>query len=75
MTPPDRHFSYGDYLHHGMQFGLILVVFLLAGWWLDSKFHWSPVCTISGVFLGAAAGLYSLYQHLFGQSRPPADSE
>ena len=71
MSPPDDEFHYGECLHHGFQFGFVVLAFLLIGWWLDTKLGTSPVALIICVFFGAAAGLYSLYQHLFGKASAP----
>jgi ATP synthase protein I len=54
----------GDYLGVGFQFGASIVFFLLVGQWLDRRLGTDPWLLLLGVFVGAAAGFYSLYRQL-----------
>lgn len=49
---------------HGLTLALSMGLFLLAGWWLDGRVGTMPLFTILGALLGAAAGFYSMLQHL-----------
>jgi F0F1-type ATP synthase assembly protein I len=49
---------------HGMTLAVSTGLFLLIGWWVDGKLGTTPVLTILGALLGAAAGFYSILQHL-----------
>ena len=73
-SPDSTRPDYGEYIHHGLRVAFILLAFLGIGWWVDVRLGSSPVCTILGVFLGAAAGFYSLYLHLFGGPKSPGSS-
>ena len=53
----------------GLQFTAILVLSSFAGMWLDRKVGTSPWLLIFMVFLGAAAGFYSLYHKLMKGQR------
>ncbi len=53
----------------GVQFALSILVFLFLGQWLDRKLGTSPLLLILGVFLGAAAGFYSMYRRLMADQR------
>ena len=46
------------YLGLGMQLSVTVAVFAGIGWWLDSKYGWSPYGLLSLGSLGVAAGLY-----------------
>jgi F0F1-type ATP synthase assembly protein I len=48
----------------GVQFAATLVVFAFLGIWLDKRFGSSPWFVLVCVFVGAAAGFYSLYRKL-----------
>lgn len=48
----------------GLQFALSIVLFLLAGQWLDRRLGTEPWLLILGVLVGAVAGFYSLYRQL-----------
>jgi len=48
----------------GLQFALTIVVFMFAGIWLDRTLHTSPWFVLVCVFVGAAAGFYSIYRKL-----------
>ncbi len=50
----------------GLQFALTIVVFAFAGIWLDKRLGTSPWMVILGVFIGAAAGFFSIYRQLMG---------
>ena len=49
---------------HGLTLALSTGLFLLAGWWVDGRLGTTPLLTIIGAMTGAAAGFYSLIQHL-----------
>jgi len=58
----------------GIQFAVLIVVFLYIGKWLDQKFGTSPLLLIVGVFVGAGAGFYGMYRALMAAmnvKRPP----
>lgn len=61
----------GRYAHLGFQLAMSMGLFLLAGWWLDGKAGTTPLLTILGAMLGAAAGFYSIVHQLLGRSRDP----
>lgn len=48
----------------GLQFALAIVVFMFAGIWLDKRLGTSPWLVIVCVFVGAAAGFFSIYRKL-----------
>lgn len=53
----------------GVQFAVILVVAIFAGMWLDRNLGTSPWMLIVLVFVGAAAGFYSMYHKLMKGQR------
>ncbi len=55
----------------GMQFALTILVFVAAGVWLDKRLGSSPWLVILFVFLGAAAGFFSMYRKLIVGQREP----
>lgn len=54
----------GRYLGVGLQFAGSIVLFLFVGQWLDRRLGTEPWLLLLGVFVGAAAGFYSLYRQL-----------
>ena len=54
---------------HGLTWALSVLLFLLAGWWLDGKAGTTPLFMILGAFVGAGAGFYSIYHHIVEESR------
>jgi F0F1-type ATP synthase assembly protein I len=66
--PEPRHTpttpSGAEYAGAGLQLALTLVVFMFLGLWLDKRLGSSPWFVIICVFIGAAAGFYSLYRKL-----------
>ena len=48
----------------GLQLAGAVVLFLLAGQWVDEKLGTTPLLTLIGALGGAAAGFYSLYRNL-----------
>jgi F0F1-type ATP synthase assembly protein I len=48
----------------GLQFAVTLVVFSLAGVWLDRKLGTSPWLTVALVFLGGGFGFWSMYRRV-----------
>jgi F0F1-type ATP synthase assembly protein I len=53
----------------GLQFALTIVVFMFAGIWLDRTLHTSPWFVLVCVFVGAAAGFFSIYRKLTSAQR------
>jgi ATP synthase protein I len=58
-----------QYAGVGIQFAASIVIFLLAGRWLDGRLGTDPWLMILGVFTGASAGFYSMYRQLVLQPR------
>jgi F0F1-type ATP synthase assembly protein I len=61
--------SGAEFATAGIQFTAILVVASFAGMWVDKQLGTSPWILIVLVFLGAAAGFYSLYHKLMKGQR------
>lgn len=61
--------SGGEFAGVGLQFALTIVVFMFAGIWLDKRLHTSPWLVIVCVFVGAAAGFFSIYRKLMAAQR------
>jgi len=55
----------------GLQFAITLVVFSLAGIWLDGRLGSSPWLTIALVFLGAGLGFWSMYRRVVRKPGAP----
>ena len=62
----------GRYAHLGFQLALSIGLFLFGGWWLDGKVGTTPLFTIVGAMVGAAAGFYSIVHQLMGALRKKA---
>jgi len=50
------------YSYVGIFFGVAVVIGLLAGHWLDGRWHTEPWLTLAGVLIGVAAGFRELYR-------------
>lgn len=59
----------------GLTLALATGLFLWVGWWLDNRLGTVPVFTVLGAFVGAAAGLYSLYHHVVLEPRRQRERE
>jgi F0F1-type ATP synthase assembly protein I len=53
----------------GLQFAISVILFLLAGQWIDRKFGTAPLFLMVFVFVGAGASFYSIYRRLMAQQR------
>ena len=53
----------------GLQFAISVILFLLAGQWLDKKLGTAPLFLMIFVFVGAGASFYSIYRKLMEQQR------
>ena len=58
--------SGAEFAGMGLQLGLTFALFALLGQWLDRRFGTSPWLLLLLVFIGAAAGLYSVYRRVIG---------
>lgn len=54
-----------EYAGLGLQLGMAIALFAFLGWWLDERLGTSPWLLILLVFVGAAAGFYSVYRRVF----------
>ena len=65
--------SASEFAGVGLQFAASIIVFLLAGQWLDRRLGTAPWLLIVGVFFGAGGGFYSMYRKLMAaQAREDA---
>lgn len=62
----------GKYAGFGVQFAIAVLLFLYAGNWVDQKLGSSPLFLVLGVFVGAGASFYSIYQRLMTDQRDAA---
>lgn len=53
----------------GLQFAISILLFLLAGQWIDRKLGTEPLFLIVFVFGGAGASFFSIYRKLMEQQR------
>ncbi|MDQ3696936.1 MAG: AtpZ/AtpI family protein [Gemmatimonadota bacterium] len=60
--------SVGAYAGLGFQFAAAIILFLFAGQWLDRRLG-TEWFAIIGMFVGAAAGFYSMYRRLMADQR------
>jgi F0F1-type ATP synthase assembly protein I len=58
----------GRFTGFGLAWALSVLVFLLAGYWLDGRLGTLPWLTILGAFVGAAGGFVSLYRGIVAAS-------
>ena len=73
---PTTSVSGWEFAGVGMQFAATIVAFMFAGLWLDKRLHTSPFLLIVCVFVGAAAGFFSIYRKLMAAQRrgaPPQE--
>lgn len=57
----------------GLQFALTILVFVFAGVWLDRRLGTSPWLVIVFVFVGSAAGVFSMYRKVTAAQRRDAE--
>ena len=62
----------GKYAGFGVQFAIAVLLFLYAGNWVDQRVGTSPLFLVLGVFVGAGASFYSIYQRLMTDTREAA---
>jgi F0F1-type ATP synthase assembly protein I len=58
----------------GFQFVAAILLCLYAGQWIDRKLGTKPLFLILGVFLGAGAAFYSMYQRLMADQKREDES-
>jgi len=56
--------EYSRYGSVGLQFGVVLALFALAGHWLDERLGSSPIFLVLGVLVGFGGGLISLIRKI-----------
>ena len=70
LPPPTSKLgSAGAAAGMGLQFAISVLLFLLAGQWLDRKLGTEPLFLILFVFVGAGASFYSIYHKLVEQQK------
>ena len=63
----------------GAAFAVTILIGLFAGQWLDRALGTTPIITIGGLFIAAAAAFYGMYRKLVlrqrgtGKGKPPRD--
>lgn len=76
MAPPDSErrrviLELGRFTGFGLAWALSVLFFLLIGYWLDGRLGTLPWLTITGAFIGAAGGFWSLYRGLTAAAADP----
>ena len=66
--------SGAEYAGAGLQLAITLVAFVFLGIWLDKHLGSSPWFVLICVFVGAAAGFYSIYRRLMAATKRDADA-
>lgn len=46
----------------GLEFGGVVALMCLLGWWLDTKWDTSPIFILIGLFIGTVGGIYKLWR-------------
>lgn len=62
----------------GVEFAAGIVVFVLVGYWIDSKLDSAPIGVVTGALLGCVGGMYNLIRNAIRLSRtmsPPKRPE
>jgi F0F1-type ATP synthase assembly protein I len=65
--------SASEFAGVGVQFAAVILVFVFAGVWLDKRLGTSPWFVLICVFVGAAAGFYSMYSKIMAAQRRDAE--
>ena len=55
--------------HLGIQFGLTILIFVLAGYWADGKLGSQPWLVLVGLGVGFGAAFYNLYREVYGEKK------
>lgn len=71
--PPAPLLALARFSGHGLTLAVSTGMFLFLGWWVDGKLGTTPVLTILGAMLGAAAGFYSLLRDLMIRQEDGSD--
>lgn len=72
-SPASPFAAVGAVAGMGLQFALSILLFLLAGQWIDRKLGTEPLFLIGFVFIGAGASFFSIYRKLVEQQRREAE--
>ena len=62
----------GRFAGLGFQLVASILLFLYGGQWLDRRLGTDPLFLLLGVFIGAAAAIYSMYRSLMAEQRREA---
>jgi ATP synthase protein I len=54
----------------GIQFLVVILVFLFLGKWLDARLGTAPWLLILGVFCGAGGAMFAMYRRVFPPEKP-----
>lgn len=71
--PASSYAGVGAVAGMGLQFALSILLFLLAGQWIDRKLGTAPLFLLLFVFIGAGASFYSTYRKLKAQQARDAE--
>jgi ATP synthase protein I len=62
----------GRFAGLGFQLVASIFLFLYGGQWVDRRLGTDPIFLLLGVFIGAAAAIYSMYRSLMAEQRREA---
>ena len=58
----------------GIELGLLVMIGLIGGQWLDKKFGTAPWLLLAGMLLGLTAGFRTIYRALKGLNAEPPEA-
>jgi ATP synthase protein I len=67
--------SVGRFAGLGFQLVAAILLFLYGGQWVDRRLGTDPIFLLLGVFIGAAATIYSMYRSLMAEQRREAEQD
>lgn len=67
--------SAARYLHLGWQLAITILLFVLGGYWLDSKYETQPWWTVTGATVGITGALYNFIKTTIRQEQRQSDDD
>lgn len=71
---PSTSRDFGRYAGLGLQFAVTLALFGALGYWLDTKFGWTPWLLVTGILFGSVFAFIAIVRAV-PAARPPRDPQ
>lgn len=75
IVAPHNQKAVGQFIDLGFQFAISIGLGVGLGYYLDTKFHTSPLLLVFGLLLGATSGFLNIYRSVYPSNKSKKEND